>query len=502
MIMHTFAGLGVLAALSPLAAQNVSEGVLVGTPAAVFVEMGTHQGTTPLADNLLYRRTAGFSSLLPEVIPSSANEPEFTTTAIFGDGFAPPPFRINALSIGLDVVLSDPPVAGEALVNVPVGAWGALLFSVTRTSMGAPGSLIESERLGPGGVGADLFSMMLPGSSLPPTVAGCYPTDRFQRAVDALETGIDPFPLGDLTAGDFYIPLYETGAPVRATLPDTPLVFFSIHKADIFPSTGPSPVPSGWFGTTTPSPATILVTQWNRVTSSWSTPVVHIAYNNLGLAVDDDVDALAVDFDDEILLFSIAKTANSTLDEQLQIAYWGSHDSFLGGGTSASTGNYVHDDGEGGTESVVRTGGAGETDDVNLTCTIDPGEMGDPLSLSISTPAGKVTPFKFIPGSIFRDEDSAGPTITLTGTNIPTGPTFPLETLEIWLGAPLGGTGYFLFPFPLYSEFLNGTNPQSTRAISFSDPSLAIVMGVEIDLFWVIRGGGIKLSSAMLRLRI
>jgi len=502
MIKRTIALLGVLAAFTPLAAQTNSEGVFLGTPAALLVDAGTHQGGAPLADNLLYRRTAGFAALGPEVSPGVGVEPVFTTTALFGDGLAPPNFRINAISLGLDVVLSDPPVAGKAFVNVPPQAWGALLFSVTRTSKGAPGSVIESEFLSPGGAGADLFSLMLPGSFLHPSVQPCYPADRPQRAMDALELGIDAFPPGDFTAGDFFIPLYEAGTPIRASLPNAPTLFFSIHKDDVFPPTGPSLVPPGWFGVSLPSSATILVTQWIPSNSSWTTPKVHISYTNLGLSLTDDVDALAVDRDDEILLFSIARTATSTLEEQLQIAYWGSHDSFSGGGTTASTGRYYHHDSSGGSESVAATAGVGETDDVDLSCTIDPGEQGNALSMSIGTPAGKITPFKLIPGSLFRDEDSAGPTITITGSNIPVGPTTPLQTLDVWLGAPLGGGSYFLFPFPLYSEALTGVNPLSTRSVSFSDPSLAVILGLQIDLFWIIRGSGIRLSSALLRIDV
>ena len=247
--------------------------------------------------------------------------------------------------------------------------------------------------------------------------------------------------------------------------------------------------------------ATILSSQWKHPTGTWTTPQPFLTYDQLGLDQLDDIDALAVDFDDELLLFSVVDDGTLALSKQLQIAAWTSGGSFSGTGLSATTGDYVTGDGMGGTESVATRAGLAAGDEVDGTCTIDPGEQGSVTDLVIATPFPALTPFKTLPASLYRDEATGGPTLTITASNVPTAPV-PGGLLEVWAGTPLGGGGYFLFPIPFYSEALNGSDPRSTREVQLSSPGLASIAGVTVELFWVIRGTPLKQVSARLAIDI
>lgn len=492
------AALALALCAAPARSQAPSEGVFTGTPAALLVAPGTSVDGAPTLSTRVWSKPAGFVPPKPLTGPAAALEPDFSAAALWGDGMPPPDIQINAFSLGLDDVMASVPSGGVSHVAVPPGAWGALLFSVSRGSAGVAGGLIEAEAGLPGGAGADLFSLVLPGSTI--AALGCYPSDRPQRGLDAGEMGLGgPSGAGEISAVDWFAPLYATGDPLRAVLPDAPRVFFSIAHDDVFASPGPSLVPSAWWAGKPPSSATVLMTRWQPGGQSWSTPEPFLQYSDLGLDEHDDIDALGVDFDDELMLFSIVGGGATPLSSQLQIAAW-SGGSFSGTGLSVSTGDYVSSDGAGGTESVAVRAGLAAGDEVDGTCTIDPGEQGSATDRAIGTPFSALTPFKTIPAALFRDEDSAGPTLTLTASNIPTAPT--TSFLQVWGGAPLGGGGYILFPAPFYSEPLTGAVSDSTRSLSISDPSLAVLAGVDIELFWVIRPGGVTKVSARLRIEI
>ncbi len=500
-------------------AQTDSEGPLHATPAMILVGSGTVSSSGALADNLLHRKRAGFVPFVGESLPLNPAEPRFTTAELFGGG-SPPPFTVNALSVGLDVVLAQVPSAGQSRIQIPPQAWGALLFSVTRATPGEAGSLIATEQAALDGAGADLFTLTLPGSDMPASVLPCYPQDAPQRSLDSTEMDLfDGVNEGEISAVDYYIPLYTAGNPIRPRLPDNPTVFFSVAHDDVFPAVGPSTVPAAWFPASTPSSATILRTTWDPFLQAWSTPQEHLPYTALGLDLEDDIDALAVDMDQRLILFSIVATGTSTLDEQLQIAHYpppppggtgaadgageagwaggavgpgdGSGD---GGGTSV--GVYVTEDG---TESVASRLRMGRDGDVDSTCTIDPGEQGDALSLSFGSPVATITPLKIMPSGVYRDERIGGPTLTATVSGVSTTASMPLQRLELRVGVPLGGGGYTLLPTPVYFEILNGTNPSGNRDVSLTTGLIGTFLGVDVDFFWVSYPAAIKPSSALLR---
>jgi hypothetical protein len=192
---------------------------------------------------------------------------------------------IDALSMGLDFILSD----SVGRIAVPPGHWGAITFSVTRGTTGAPGGLIHGEVLGPGGAAADVFGYVLPGSVGFPAAFIDVPL----RPQDGKEINLDaPGAPADIDAHDLYLGAFFGDAPdFAAMIPGFPAVtiFFSVTTASV------PLVPPPWWGAAPASGATVLQTTWNATTLSWSTPVPAFAPAALGLAPAEDLDAFALD---------------------------------------------------------------------------------------------------------------------------------------------------------------------------------------------------------------
>lgn len=481
----------VAALLAPgLAGQTHSAGPLVGTPATILVGPDTGPSSGPLAEDELHRKQAGFEGFLPEAPGPGPADPSFQLIDILNGETG---ITVNALSIGQDVVLATIPSNGLSYVAVPPQAWGAILFSVTNQTDGEPGSLIEAETALDDNAGADLFTLMLPGSALPFSVQACYPTDRPQRALDALEMDLwDGRNKPEISAVDVYVPMYETGTPLRPLLPDQPVAFFSVSAATV------ANVPTTWFGSSTPSAATILRARWEPGPQKWAQPQPHLTFAELGLDVGDDIDALAVDQDRQRLIFSIVRTATSTLGEQLQVASWAPPLPFAEG-TNIEVGVYVVDENE---EPVAVRIRMADDGDVDGTCTIDPGETFTLLDLAVAEPIGAITPVKPLGTSLFRDENQTGATITITVAGVPTTPPAPPSRLELWFGFENGGGGLTFFPAPIYLEFLNGSDPFDHRQLSFTNPQLASLAGVELVFVWLVRPTAGWPSSPLIRFTI
>jgi len=479
-----------------------TEGPLAGTPAVVLVQPGTSGPGGPLASDIMHRKRAGFVPYAPNGPSPAVDAPVYTTEAMFGGG-SPPPFEINAFSTGLDCVLAAPPVSGTSLTAVPPGAWGAILFSVTPSTIGEPGGLIDALDDAPDGAAADFLTLMVPGSFLPPTVDPCYPQDRPQLAIDAPDMGLfEPGAPGDVSSLDVYVPLYHAGPPITASLPPAPTVYFSVSRDAIDPpGGGPSLVPTVWFGGSAPSSATILKTTWIPVAGAWSVPVPHLTYVDLGLDLEDDVDALAVDELKCLLLFSIADTPASTLGEQLQIASWPKSDAADQG---VATGIYVTAE-SGGTEPVAGRTRIGSQGDIDGTCTIDPsGEQpgGVAVHFAYGSPAMAVTNEKTLGAGLYRDEAVPGPTLTPTVHGVPDEPTSPLQRLELWVAFPVPMGPWLLLPAPIYLERLDGSVPLPHRTLPLVAPAVGAVLGAQVDMFWVIQGTFPRPSSPVLRIAL
>jgi hypothetical protein len=327
-----------LLVLASVAAQS-SQGPFVGLPLHFTVGQNTlGPGAAPLSTNQLYLKRAGFHDLV--TAPAyTTTRPEFTADAMYG-ALRPADFNVTAVSSGFCKVFCQFDASGQALLDVSSGAWGALLFSVSRMSPGGSTAAVAGEFNRPNGdgAGADVFSLVLPGSTLPPALAACVPIGMAQRANDSTEMGFQNNggtqkpELGDF---DPFFSFYEVEGSIAGYLVPDPWVYFTIDVPP--PPVGLSAAMqlyvAPWFqmrsGTAVPAPAnqisgaSILRARWLSTATPphWSTPELFLAYNELQLTqMDDQIDALSVDESGLIALSMRRTAARHLLGDQLMVA--------------------------------------------------------------------------------------------------------------------------------------------------------------------------------------
>ncbi len=329
-----------------LSAQQ-SSGLFAGTPAAISVASGGFQ--VPLRPHEIHVKTAGFHhGQVGEWQPSGNGAPDFRLEAVFQmHGVPAGAFPdVDALSLGQDWVLADD---SNGRIDVPPGQWGAVTFSVDRSTRGALGSVIRSESNRTDGAAGDVFSYVLPGSALP--IVGVT-----ERAHDSSEINLDP---GDgqkeIDAVDHFIPYYTLPAQNRL-MPAVPSIYFSVSDAT------KHLVPVAWWGRTLPSGATILCTTLTP-SAGWSQPVVYRDYARIGLAVSEDLDALGLDLDNGRMLFSTKTGSRDPIlfqDVKVDLSTIETYADQNGGPVSADIGLL-------------------ENDDVDAICSMDPAVRARPL---------------------------------------------------------------------------------------------------------------------------
>lgn len=357
---------------------QTAEGPYMGFPLQFLVGPNTYAagGTTPVARLQMQAKDAGFTAFT-SATTARPTDPRFLVSAPPGVvsmfGAVPTGFGLGAISTGFHYVFYN---GATGMLDME-GRWGALLFSVTRNSTGAPGSLVRGEVTRPGGDGAaaDLFSMVLPNSTLP-TPMSCWPIGTPQLATDSGQMGFAVGPSGqkpELRDFDPYMSMYDDGEPVRSMLPNDPWVFFSLTAESLLLPAVQSHTLS-WFGgnPAVQSGATILRTQWISAASPphWTTPEVHLTNLQLGLTdPTDDIDALAVDEARNVLLLSLRKTVvRPTTEHQLMVATWtGSPFGFLATPATA----YMYSSAAG-PQRVADAAGIVDGDDIDGTCIEDP----------------------------------------------------------------------------------------------------------------------------------
>lgn len=361
-----------------------SQGPFVGLPLHFAVgPMTLGPAGTALSTNELYLKRAGFHDLLPAP-PYSPLRPEFTMDAMFGAG-RPAAFRIDAISSGYHTVFCSWNPAGDPILAIPAGAWGAMFFSVTRASPGTGVTAVAAEATRPDGAGADVFSLVLPGSTLPPALASCVPVGEAQRANDSTEMGFQHTTTAKPELGDFdpFFSFYEVEGSLAAYLSPNPWVYFSLRE----PSGGFPSAPAllalvaPWFNTRSgpalippanqPSGATILRTKWvSTPTPHWSTPEVFLAFNELGLSAGDDIDALAVQESGLVCL----SLRGGTLDQQLMVAefQWHAASPWSYPSCTRTVRTYKYNDGTNAITQLAKAAGADGGGDVDAICEIDP----------------------------------------------------------------------------------------------------------------------------------
>lgn len=380
---------------------------------------------------------------------------------------------VDAFSIGLDWVLSN----GDGVEFVPPGHWGGLTFSVTRDSAGEAGGVIRREFEDVGQrAGGDLFFYILPDSTLPPGLPDETYLVQDAADMDIHDLAAPPAPghgVGgrpEMDAHDLYVSLLHADNPAFAAAfnPVVPeKAFFSVTDAT------KGLVPSGWWSGTTPSGATIFETTWTGV--GWATPSVFLAYCELGLAFDEELDACAIDLTRMEILFS---TKTSARDEILWLPL---PTGITCGGAGGDSTPRVYRTPDG--TPVSRRSEVRGTDDLDGICSLDPGGSQFYESL-FATPAIEL-PWIFPPEasvSAFRREDLISQTVQWTSTLvgwpspgrpqpsqqpgvagcmivfpgqspfIPISPAFPRNVFSVWLGDP---REVQLGPIPLNHPFVN-----------------------------------------------
>jgi hypothetical protein len=321
-----------------------SGGVLTGSAASISVA-----GTGSATDGTSTFHGNGFGGLAPQLFPATnAASPDLRRVLQqFGAVSA---LDLDDYSSGMDDILVDE----NGVLAIEPWLWSVWSFSLRQGAQGEVGSRIQQEAQS-GNVASALFSFVLPGSALPSEVVGVversHSGDELGVPGASVELdGVDqPLVLGTdqgLAAGTNGI-LEEPGmGPLRQS---PPTLLFTVSDST------KGLVPTSWWGGTQPSGATIFYVQWLPF-GAWTPPSVFASYADLGLDVDEDIDALAVDLTSEKVLYSTTGTAR---------------DQFLFGDLSSDLTQplpVLRTSGEILSGSIGKASG----DDIDAICTLDP----------------------------------------------------------------------------------------------------------------------------------
>jgi hypothetical protein len=496
-----------------------SQGPLVGVPVHHIVGANTlGPAGVPLSTNELFLKRAGFVNLVPAV-PFGPTRPRFTMDDMFGTG-RPPGFRLDALSSGLCTVFCSWDAAGDPVLTIPAGAWGGLMFSVTRNSPGTGTGAVAAEALGPEGAGGDVFSLVLPGSTLPSGLA-CVPIGVAQRANDSSEMGLQFSAASKPEMGDFdpFFSFYEVQGPLPAFLPPSPWVYFSLPTAV-------APTVPTWFNTrngapvpppgNAPSGATILRTQWLATASppAWTTPEVYLTYQELGLLASDDIDALSVQETGFPLpngnpgagvLVSLRNPPPPTpadINKQLMVA------GFRWSGATLITvpaRTYFYDDGTDMKEPVAKIAGAGGGGDIDASCEIDPsnpngvGRVFFPYVLACRDDLGYPTTMHAAAFAT-RPASPGLMTVAVPVSELPSTPHFLLLGLGLLpAGTPLPTLNYVITSV----EVPTSTTHTFSWSVSTTPGGYTAVLGLELEFQAIAIDLAFNISLArVVRLRV
>ncbi|HEX5054565.1 MAG TPA: hypothetical protein VFZ65_22505 [Planctomycetota bacterium] len=507
-----------LLALSLLTATSlaqVSQGPFIGCPVHCGVDHDTYSslggpGGTLMDPNTLYLKRAGIDSDVVAGPAFGPNRPRFTFDAMFGPG-RPPGFRLDGFSSGYHTVFCTYSMSGQPILDVPAGSWGALLFSVTRNTMGGDSAAVMAESMASDGPGADVFSLVLPGSTLPPSLVPCVAVGEATRATDSTEMGFDPTTMRpEMTDFDPFFTFYETTGPLPSFLQTEPWVYFSLPNAVAM-----DPAVASWFtmrgGAALPWPhdqpsgATILRTQWvTTPMGHWTQPEVFLSFVDLGFASmpgmtpdpSHDIDALAVDEGHSLVLLSMKRNMTpNLLGEQLMVARW-----TYSGGTPVGdlpARPYLYWDPTDGTpvlQPVGKIAGAGGGGEIDATCELDPSNANGaagfvfpylvlcrdaPLPTTMSASASILT-------------SSATTTIVVSASGLQN--TSGLCIWALFWGLP----GPFATPFV---DIINGTfglYAGSTQSFALT-AGTSVLSGYSLDFQWLTLDGPAWSLSSVVR---
>lgn len=407
------------AVTASLPCQVESGGVLAGAPVAVLVEGGVAAGGD--AETRVHRN--GFSLAPTVVLPTAPSAPDLRQ--VFTNLGANPGIRVDDLSTGRDDVL----FLGNGVMQVPPSSWGVLSFSLRNGATGAPGSRIAQQAV-EGDLGAALFNWVLPGSAVPPQWISR--TERSHSRAElglagptALEVdGLDvPLLLGLEQQG---LTQLEPGFQALIEIPQA--IYFTVSHGTRHL------VPASWWlyagQTTLSSGATVLRVLKSSQFGPWTAPQVFLPYGLLGLARDEDIDALAYDEVRQKLLFSVVGTAR---------------DQFLIHDVATDAPGHVDAKMPDGVDKVSDHVGKAQSDDVDAVCTLDPQirsvgsppPQGDDFGSSCGSPRAGLLGVPSVSASAFR-RYAGGQTLYdtwLIGWPPSTGPGPGYAVLFVTIGA-------------------------------------------------------------------
>jgi len=261
---------------------------------------------------------------------------------------------IDAMSIGMDWILAT----ADGFVDVGPNSWGALTFTVSPESRGASRSAVALEAQQPEGPAADVFSYCLRGSSLPSYLVG-----RTWRAHDSAEMGVPG--RNEIDALDQFIAMYRLDPQVQsampARLPARPTLYFSVSAATV------GAVPPLWWGNLSAverTGAVVFQTTWDPAARRWGCVTVWRTARTLGLEPCEDVDALAIDIERAMMLFSTVHDSRCANRDQILFL------DLNADGVANPVPYQTHT--ENGDVPVTVDAGIPNPDDVRAICSLDP----------------------------------------------------------------------------------------------------------------------------------
>lgn len=443
----------------PRASAQCSAGPFVGTPFA----MSFADGGGVYARHEVFHKALGFAPGAPATWSGPPGSPNFNFTAALTNcsGWLLPLADVDAMSLGEDWILAD--AAGRAVV--PPNRWGALVFSVTRGSIGTGNGAIRRESAsGRDRVGADLFSYVLVGSAMPLELVGVTERVHDSREIDVGAAA------QELDALDSFMPLFASEPFVQASMSVPARMFFTVSAATLG-----QVHPFAWAGTA-PSGATIFVSA-RQTGGAWSCPQIWRTHAQLGLAAAEDIDALAIDEPDQLLLFS----TRSHVPDQLMILDYGV-DVALPIPYLTPAGVPISD-----------LMGIAEDDDIDAICAIDPSVRGgtgavNGIAFFMGTPRPKsfaVLPPADLESSAFRLA-TPGPADSAYRAFVSGWPATGVGPGVASLFWSLADQPNTLVPFMVVAR--NALDPicGNPVAATIPVPDVPAMRGVQVDLRWFV----------------
>lgn len=279
--------------------------------------LGLSLGDAPgITDHVRVKAPLVQSTVPPAFDPTAfPHAPDYRVAEMF-DGWL-----TNVAGFPIELLDLDAVSTGADLIPFPDGngtpdlsqTWLAVTVSVDAGTQGAAGSLIEARRLAGKNTASDLVTYYFDGGvGLDPALQGQV---LLEQRAEHLALGSE-----ELDGLDFSLGVASHLQPLSPPLffPRTAEFYFSLHPDAVVPinlATASSSVSFAFDGGGSGLPevhaGSIYRVSWDSGTGAWSQPELYRSYSELGLAAQDDLDALSVDAGRGTIVFS-SDLASST----------------------------------------------------------------------------------------------------------------------------------------------------------------------------------------------